>query len=65
MEGIFEKAFLDNFEGEVETTLLHRSVYATDASVYRELPRAICYPKNTSDVQKLVALSTVYYLADH
>ena len=33
MEGIFEKAFLDNFEGEVETTLLHRSVYATDASV--------------------------------
>lgn len=57
MEGIFEKAFLDNFEGEVETTLLHRSVYATDASVYRELPRAICYPKNTSDVQKLVAFA--------
>jgi FAD/FMN-containing dehydrogenase len=57
MEGIFEKAFLDNFEGEVETTLLHRSVYATDASVYRELPTAICYPKNTSDVQKLVAFA--------
>lgn len=62
MKGIFSQTFLDTFEGEIETHLLHRSVYATDASVYRELPTAICYPKNTADIKKLVNYASEYKL---
>jgi FAD/FMN-containing dehydrogenase/Fe-S oxidoreductase len=54
MKVIFDKAFHDKFDGEIESSLLHRSVYATDASVYRELPTAVCYPKHTKDLQNLV-----------
>jgi len=39
---------------EFNTNLLHRHIYSTDASVYRILPHAVAYPKNTSDLKKLV-----------
>ena len=29
-------------------------MYATDASVYRELPVAVCFPKKKEDIQKLI-----------
>ena len=63
MSSIFSSAFLNAFEGEIETDLLHRSVYATDASVYREMPKAICYPKHNSDVKKLVEFASLNKLA--
>lgn len=59
MSSIFSSTFLNAFEGEIETDLLHRSVYATDASVYREMPKAICYPKHNSDVKKLVEFASL------
>jgi len=31
-----------------------RAIYATDASVYREIPLAVARPKNTSDIKKLI-----------
>ena len=34
-----------------ETT---RILYATDASVYREIPLAVARPKNASDIRKLI-----------
>ena len=49
---------LEDLEGEVETSALHRSVYATDASVYREIPLAVCYPKTESDVQKIIQFAS-------
>jgi len=33
---------------------MFRSMYATDASVYRELPLAVAYPKDESDIKKLI-----------
>jgi len=41
-------------EGEVLYDDLTKSLYATDASVYRKIPLAVTYPKNKKDLQKLV-----------
>lgn len=35
-----------------------QTLYATDASVYRMLPLAVAFPKNTADIQKLIAFAT-------
>jgi FAD/FMN-containing dehydrogenase/Fe-S oxidoreductase len=41
-------------EGEVLYDDLTKSLYATDASVYRKIPLAVAFPKSTYDLQKLV-----------
>jgi len=41
-------------EGEFFYDDLIRKIYATDASVYRELPLAVAYPKNKKDIQLLI-----------
>jgi len=38
-----------------DTTM--RTLYATDASAYREMPLAVAIPKNTGDLKKLVAFA--------
>jgi len=43
-----------DLQGQLIYDNLHRSIYATDASVYRELPVAVCYPKNDSDLKILI-----------
>ncbi len=40
---------------EFYTDRLHRNIYATDASVYRKIPQAVAYPKNTDEIKKLIA----------
>ena len=37
---------------------LHKSIYATDASVYRKIPLAVAFPKDASDIQQLIAFAT-------
>ncbi|WP_159478645.1 FAD-binding and (Fe-S)-binding domain-containing protein [Dyadobacter sp. 3J3] len=49
----------DGFEGELyfDDSTLHtaqRKIYATDASVYQELPLAVALPKTVEDIQKLI-----------
>ena len=39
----------------LHTDLLHLLAYATDASAYREIPKAVAYPANESDLQELIA----------
>jgi FAD/FMN-containing dehydrogenase/Fe-S oxidoreductase len=39
----------------LHTDHLTRVLYATDASVYRKLPLAVAYPKDSTDVQSIVA----------
>ncbi len=53
---IFEKLSLlqKDFEGEIFTGDAIRLMYATDASAYREIPIAVTYPKNDSDIRKLI-----------
>ena len=41
-------------EGECYTDVVHRLLYATDASIFREVPMGVCYPKNKEDLKKIV-----------
>lgn len=36
------------------TDTLHRIAYATDASIYRELPLGVAYPKNEEEIKELI-----------
>ena len=44
----------DILSGELLNDALHKALYATDASVYRKIPLAVAYPKDESDIQKLI-----------
>ena len=39
------------------TNKLHQIVYATDASVYREIPYGVIYPETEEDVRALMRLA--------
>ena len=41
-------------EGDLFTDLSTRLMYATDASVYRELPLAVVRPRHENDIRTLV-----------
>ncbi len=47
-------------EGELKTDDLHKAIYAVDASVYREKPIAVAFPKSVKDIQNLVTFSQRY-----
>ncbi|MGB3468678.1 MAG: FAD-binding oxidoreductase, partial [Cyclobacteriaceae bacterium] len=47
-------------EGELYTDDLHRRLYATDASAYRELPLAVAIPKDINDIQKLITFASAH-----
>lgn len=40
--------------GELLFDNLHKSIYATDASVYRKIPLAVAFPKNNEDLKNLI-----------
>jgi len=44
----------NELQGELHFDDLHKSIYATDASVYRKLPLAVSFPKNKEDIKKLI-----------
>ncbi len=46
--------FSATFEGEFHRDQSTRLIYATDASAYKVLPLAVAYPKNESDLKKLI-----------
>ena len=52
------KAALDelasSLEGDIYDSDMMKVIYATDASVYRELPLAVTVPKHTDDIKKLI-----------
>ena len=39
---------------DIQTDSLHKIAYATDASVYREIPYGVAYPKNEDDIVELI-----------
>lgn len=45
------------FNGEFYIDSLHTSLYATDASVYRRIPRAVAYPKNARGIIQLISFA--------
>ncbi|MDD2285012.1 MAG: FAD-binding oxidoreductase, partial [Paludibacter sp.] len=42
------------FSGDLYTDNIHLSIYATDASPYRQLPLAVAYPKDVNDIKELI-----------
>jgi FAD/FMN-containing dehydrogenase/Fe-S oxidoreductase len=61
-----EKKFLDlavSLDGDLHCDILTRTIYATDASIYREIPVAVAYPKNPDDVIKLVHFARKHKLS--
>ncbi|MEM9920875.1 MAG: FAD-linked oxidase C-terminal domain-containing protein [Bacteroidota bacterium] len=49
-------------DGELHFDQLMRVLYATDASVYRELPLAVALPKHEADIQLLVRFASKHQL---
>lgn len=43
-----------SLEGELHYDRKMRTLYATDASVYRELPLAVAFPKSKDDIKQLI-----------
>jgi FAD/FMN-containing dehydrogenase/Fe-S oxidoreductase len=44
-------------EGDLFSDTTMRTLYATDASAYREMPLAVAIPKTTEDLKKLIAFA--------
>jgi FAD/FMN-containing dehydrogenase/Fe-S oxidoreductase len=55
------KVWLSDLAGLIEGDFFQdqttRIMYATDGSVYRELPLAVCYPKNEKDIHTLITFA--------
>lgn len=45
-------------EGELKIDILSKTLYATDASVYRKIPLAVAFPCSNLDVKKLIHFAT-------
>ncbi len=48
----------DQLTGELFFDELYKTIYATDASVYRKLPLAVAYPKTKDDIKQLITFAT-------
>jgi FAD/FMN-containing dehydrogenase/Fe-S oxidoreductase len=47
-----------SLDGELYFDTLLRTLYSTDASVYKEMPLAVAYPRTVADVKKLIRFAT-------
>lgn len=54
----FLEKLASQLEGSLQFDRLTKTLYATDASVYREMPLAVAFPKSESDIQKLIQFAT-------
>lgn len=56
MENYFSRfdALGDSLEGELKHDKTTTAIYSTDASVYKEEPVAVVWPKNSSDIKKIL-----------
>lgn len=53
--------FATTFEGEFHTDTTMRTLYATDASAYREMPLAVAIPKTIQDIKKLIVFANTHH----
>jgi FAD/FMN-containing dehydrogenase len=52
-----------SLEGEFYFDTTMRTLYATDASAYREMPLAVAIPKTIDDIKNLIAFSNKHHLS--
>src|SRR4051812_17431199 len=61
MKQTIDASILENLSAQLEGELFcdnkMRILYSTDASVYREYPLAVAYPKNKHDIHKLIVFA--------
>ena len=50
-------------KGSIHWDSLHKRMYATDASVYRELPLGVVYPKHVNDLKVLIGFANKHNLS--
>lgn len=50
----FLQELSSSLEGELKFDALSKTLYATDASVYREIPLAVAFPKSEQDIHSLI-----------
>lgn len=50
----------ESFEGEIHTDQVMRTLYATDASAYREMPVAVAIPKTEKDISSLIKFANFH-----
>jgi len=66
METIFTENDLDileaSLEGELRRDRSSRLMYSTDASIYREEPLAVVYPRNREDLRKLLSFASSFHI---
>ena len=55
--------FGQEFNGEFYFDDLHRSIYATDASVYRKVPLAVAFPKDESAIVQLISFANSHNIS--
>jgi len=48
----------ESIEGELSNTDLTRTIYSTDASVYKEVPVAVVWPKGKDDIKKILQFAS-------
>ncbi|WP_439132283.1 FAD-binding and (Fe-S)-binding domain-containing protein [Polaribacter sp.] len=48
----------NSLSGDVLFDNLHKTLYATDASVYRKIPIAVAFPKDENDIKVLIDFAT-------
>ena len=51
------KQLSTQLQGELYDDTTMRTLYATDASAYREMPLAVAIPKTKEDIQTLIQLA--------
>lgn len=51
------KQLAKKLEGDLFTDQVMRTIYATDASAYREMPLAVALPKSIADLKVLIAFA--------
>ena len=52
--GVSFDSLKNTFEGEFYSDSIMRTLYATDASAYREMPLAVALPKSENDLKTLI-----------
>jgi FAD/FMN-containing dehydrogenase/Fe-S oxidoreductase len=51
----------ESLDGEIRKDISSRLMYATDASIYREEPLAVVYPRNKEDLKKLLSFAAAFH----
>ncbi|MGI9160502.1 MAG: FAD-binding oxidoreductase, partial [Saprospiraceae bacterium] len=57
------RALQARLDGELHFDALHRHIYATDASIFREMPLAVAFPQHKADVRALVQFAAEHGLS--